>query len=747
MKTRLLRAAGMVLGLAAMWSVARAAPLDTRIPADAVVYAGWAGADTLAPAYGASNLKGFVENTTIGAYVQANWDTWMERAARGNADAKEAQEAAVKTGRMLWQHPSAMYVGPMGLADPENPTFKVAFLCDAGAEAPAMLAYYQEKMAKHPARPEAKVQLALDGTVLILTFGEAKPEDFKVNAAGLTSTAGYKGSLGKMRKDPAVALYVDAEKIIGTIEEAVEKAPHAPAEAKKGVPAVLEALGLKGLRQVAVASGFEGKEWADEAFIGTSGPRVGLLSLLEGPPVTDAAIAMVPKDAVAMNVVRFDMVKLLGVTREVLAKVDARALAEFEKVLAEGEKELGVNIEKDLINALGDEWVTYRGPLQDDGSYPFVLVQKLRDAAGFGKVLGVLTERVNAAAEGKVKIEELDAGKFKVTGVRLPAMMAGMPSSVAWTIRDGVFYASTLEGVASAVEQVEGKKESITANAGYKAVRGVLGNGKGTMVSYSEPAKLYPGVYRQIMGLLPLARLGGFDLPGDLLPMPKKVAEFMPPGGGISWTEADGFHFVSRSAFPGAEMMSGQASPAAVVGVTAMGTAVLVPSLARARAQAVTVQGMSRLRQVGIACQMYAVEHKDEMPAHLADLIADEELSDARVLMPAGQKGPEITEETRAAAKKDITALAKEIDERTDIVYVGKGMQTKDVKPSMVVAYEKPSRRNSRGISVLFGDGHVELVAWNRLAEVFKETNESLKSRKLPEVDVEALQKGAGANR
>jgi prepilin-type processing-associated H-X9-DG protein len=575
---------------------------------------------------------------------------------------------------------------------------------------------------------------------------QGKPEDFKVYGAGLTAAAGYKAWLGKLKQEPAVAAYVDAAKIISTIEEAVAKAPGAPEEAKKGVSATIESLGLKGLTQVSFASGFEGKGWRDEAFIGTKGPRTGLVGLLEGPAVSDATLAMAPKDAASMSAGRFDLVKLLAVTRDVLAKVDPRALAEFEKTLAEGDKEMGLSIEKDLIDALGDEWLTYRGPMQDDGSYPYVLVQKLRDAAGFQKVLDVLTERINAAAEGKVKIEKLDAGKFEVTGVRLPAMFAGAPSSVAWTIRNGIFYISTLEGVGSAVEQVEGKKESIAANAGYKALRGVLAE-KATMVSYSEPAKLYPSFYRGVMGLLPLARLAGFELPGDLLPMPRKVSEFMTPSGSVSWVEADGFHFSSRSAFPGAEVLSGQASPAAVVGVTALGTAVALPAVARARAQAVTVQGQSRLRAVGVACFYYGTEHQDAMPENLAQLIADGVLSDAKVFAPVGVKPIEITPEVREAAKKDITALAKEIDGQTDIVYLGKGWVLKEVQPTLVLAYEKPSRQNPRGVSVLFADGHVEVVSWNRLAEAFKETNESLKSRKLPEVDVEALKKGAAGRR
>jgi type II secretory pathway pseudopilin PulG len=51
-----------------------------------------------------------------------------------------------------------------------------------------------------------------------------------------------------------------------------------------------------------------------------------------------------------------------------------------------------------------------------------------------------------------------------------------------------------------------------------------------------------------------------------------------------------------------------------VIGIIALLVAILMPTLARARQQAIQTQCLSNLRQVGLAFQMYANENKDHVP-------------------------------------------------------------------------------------------------------------------------------------
>ncbi|MCL2647397.1 MAG: hypothetical protein FWD61_10405 [Phycisphaerales bacterium] len=560
----------VVVAMFVFIGVARAAwaggPLDFRIPPDALVYVGWQGANDLAGDYAQSNLKGILDNSKLPQYLVENWPTWMGQLKDSDEDAAERFQQASVGLEMLWRHTCALYVGPVSLANPAKPNVKFAVLCDAGEDAEKLETWAKEWIAKVPPSEDFKPVVYRNGTLVIFTETDVKPEDFFRNDGGLAASPAYKAANASLMKDRMAGVYIDAQKILVTIEEAVRVNPDAPEEAKKGVPAMFKALGLGSLTQIAGGATMDGKEWVEQVFIGSKAPRSGVLALLfDVQPISDDAIKMVPKDAAAMNLGRFDLAKGMALVREVVSQVAPESMPNLDNALAMAKETTGVDIEKELLATFGDEWVTYRGPLTESASYPFVLVNKLREAAALTKALEALGTKVNEMAGGRVQVEKMDTGTFEVTGIRLPQI------TIAWTIRDGIFYVSSLEGISSAVEQVEKKGESILANANYVKVRGALPVHKAISITYSEPAKLYSEAYRGLMGLLPLGRMAGLDLPADLLPLPKKVAGFMTPGGSISWLDADGLHVSSRCAFPGAEILGQQASPPTLLGATAVG--------------------------------------------------------------------------------------------------------------------------------------------------------------------------------
>jgi hypothetical protein len=406
-------------------------------------------------------------------------------------------------------------------------------------------------------------------------------------------------------------------------------------------------------------------------------------------------------------------------------------MADFEKSLAAAKAEIGVDIEKDLIATLGNEWINYRGPT---GTHPFVLVHKLKDAATFSKTLEILAEKVNAAAGGKFQVEKLDAGTMEVTGIRLPQI------TIAWTVRGDYFYASTLEGITSAVEQVEKKGDPITLNPDFVKVLAALPQQKWMSLTYSEPATLYPGLYGAAMGLSAVARMRGLDLPGDLLPNPDRVAPFMPPGGSVSWMDADGLHMMGRSAFPGAGIVSGEVSAPMAVGVAAMGTAILLPSLAKSRELAGRSLDAANLRGICNSAVIYSAEHNDALPDHVGRLLLEGMGPKLLVSKRSGTKPLEMTDELKKLGETDFDAFCKKVDEHCDFVYLGKGMKS-ETDASIVLAFEKPGAWNHDGINLAFQDVHVEYTKWKSVPDVLKTTNEYLKKNNLTEVDIDALMK------
>jgi prepilin-type processing-associated H-X9-DG protein len=244
--------------------------------------------------------------------------------------------------------------------------------------------------------------------------------------------------------------------------------------------------------------------------------------------------------------------------------------------------------------------------------------------------------------------------------------------------------------------------------------------------------------------LLPLARAAGVNLPTGLLPDPDSVAEFMTPGARVSWYDASGVHQAGRSAFPGAELIGGNPGGSTVVMGVAVGAAVALPALARARTQATVAVDATNLKGISIACLMYSND-KGKMPDDFAQLVAAGTLQ-PRMLVGARTGTPPLvmTPELEKLAKDDPAKFAEQVAEHCDFVYLGKGSSIATDAAS-VLAYDKPGPWASNGLNLAFGDGHVEFVNWGGMDSAFQATNESLKKRGVPAVDVQGLLRQAGA--
>ena len=83
------RVIGAVMVAAAVWAArpAGAQVLADRLPADTVVYVGWAGTDALGPAYEKSHMKGLIDTLKLPELVAA-----QIAAARQQARPEQAAE-------------------------------------------------------------------------------------------------------------------------------------------------------------------------------------------------------------------------------------------------------------------------------------------------------------------------------------------------------------------------------------------------------------------------------------------------------------------------------------------------------------------------------------------------------------------------------------------------------------------------------------------------------------------------------
>jgi len=202
----------------------------------------------------------------------------------------------------------------------------------------------------------------VDGKHIVLSAGIATPEDLVKRAHGddkrLPDNPLFKKLKDFKEFETAARAYVDLAALVklgGSVN--------------KDVDSILDELGLKQLKSALIYSGFE-----DEAERGvfelelTDGPRKGLLNLTSGKPFTLKDVPPLPRDVLNWSMSDFDP-KLLydegrQVTEKILKIVAPDQLPRVEDLLKKLDTDLGVDLRKDLLGALGNRLATYTSPAE-----------------------------------------------------------------------------------------------------------------------------------------------------------------------------------------------------------------------------------------------------------------------------------------------------------------------------------------------------------------------------------------------
>jgi len=131
------------------------------------------------------------------------------------------------------------------------------------------------------------------------------------------------------------------------------------------------------------------------------------------------------------------------------------------------------------------------------------------------------------------------------------------------------------------------------------------------------------------------------------------------------------------------------------------------PALDEARDRAQRMVTLGNLKQIGLALLMYANDHGDRLPSHLADTLKYLE-SPAPLLLPGSDVPP-----PPDLLGQDRTAQVQWVDRHTAFIYVGAGAAIKAIKdPARTpLAYQKFETSQEPFAGVVFADGHAEYLA------------------------------------
>jgi hypothetical protein len=464
---RLVRALVVALVVVGFAPLGLAQPLADKVPADALLYVGWAGAGKLGPAYAQSHLKGMMDAsnvpellTELGPRIVRRIQ--LEQMLQGDPMARDLLPALLSLGEAAWKNPTAVYFGPLDYSG-KQPKPKVALLCQAGKEAQGLADTIKKLVDQAPqdVQQMVKVQVWPGDVLVVSTFAimAPRPED------SLAQREQFVAAVKQGRPDPALIAFFDSEKVLNVASLGINMA--ADAKTKTLWQRMLLTTGVAGIKRLVFTAGFDGKDWGTQAFVEAPQPRMGLLaSLLDAQPVSDDLLKRAPQSSSWVAASRWDLAKMLADVRNTTARLQPEAAKNVDEVIRNINSALGLDLQKDLLGSMGDQWLAFNSDETGHGLLGMVLINPLRDSAKMEQALSSLEKRANEAMANEadedgptIAFETTKVGDLTIHYFAVPAV------APCWAIKNDTLYVALFPQILAAATEVQaGEGKSILAS-------------------------------------------------------------------------------------------------------------------------------------------------------------------------------------------------------------------------------------------------------------------------------------------
>jgi len=580
MKTRILLSIVLCLALLAGPAMA-GPPLARQIPSGALAYFGWAGTDN--PAFVKSTFGQLLNDPACAKLIAA-----AKTAMLSDMHGEDEQKAFAQVWPMLGiaaRHPAA--IAWTGLHETQRePIPQGGLLIDLGADKKAFAAYLDALIGLVPAndrenikeatvgkvtyrtvkdRNAPEVSFGFIGTTFFVTIGAGTAADFITVKRG-DSLDSDKAFTSRMKdvggEGEQMSTYLDVAGIRKVVEPLIlaEMGPgNGPTPAQ-----ILKIIGLDRLEAVAASTRFVEGGMASRMKVFSPGPHRGVLSLFDGKALTKADLSHVPADADFVCAANVSPSRLWKEIRPVIDGAYPRMGQEMLQNMARSERAIGLSIEKDILDNLGDTWVLSSAASQGGFLTGTVMTAELKDERAFAmaamKIEGffeamLAAKKNDAERQGRTlrpqpSIETVKAGKIAVKYVAIPGPV---PVAPAWAIHNGRLYVALFPQVIQATIENEGKNP-LTSDATFAACRAKVSK-NASMLSYVNTPKLVSQVYHWGLMIWTVAANAGASEAGlplkpSWLPAMSKLATYLPPAVSASSADKTGVLFEKHAATP-----------------------------------------------------------------------------------------------------------------------------------------------------------------------------------------------------
>jgi hypothetical protein len=613
------------------------AALRSAVPAECLLYVEHRGYGPADPA-----SKNHVEQLLAEPEVQAFVDELMRLAEAGikrlpadDQPSRLVASTAPLLTRTLVERPSLLYLSTATLP-PNKPGANAALVVHVGKQIEAVREALDEweqfylsqippnhaiekstvdgtELRRLPLPPEAPPLVwGVHGEFLFLALGEGEGEAVVKRLAAAGPVPAWLTDVEQEVGIPRLGClaYFNLAKTMALVEPLLNLIPGGdlPISPKQ----IVEQLGLKQLRYLAVAGGLDETSAMQKLVLAHEAGASGIAEWLAGKPLQKGDLAGIPAVADFAWTGRLDAATIYDRVLALVERFDADGAREFAKNLARAEGDVGFRVREELLAGLGDVWALYNSPTEGGSLLTGLCASvSVRDRAKIDKVieqalrlaLAEATKETGNRRTPPFAVRRTTVGKHTVH--YLQVFEVPWPVAPAWCLTDDRLI------VASSPQMVRAHLTR-AADAPLLAERAdivaQLAPANATGLSYLDPKLgaqvLYSYLqYGATMGAAIIEKETGLRTDVAKFPSFATLAPHILPNIGVTRSTKTAWSIETHGVAPSIGPV--------VVGVAA---AAMLTGVQQARAAARSVGSTNQLRQLTLAALLYADRHRKPVP-------------------------------------------------------------------------------------------------------------------------------------
>ena len=747
------------------------APLADRLPADCLIYAGWAGRTE---AFGESQFGRLVESKPVQGGFAALHEVLVRDMGRRDGPVFDHFWQMLA---LAWKHPIAGAVLDVEKPEGHDLGLRLALLIDLGEDKPAFARHLDALIRSFGDDAEPRVyggvryhwfggkrgpdvSVGFDDEVFFLFLGDDEMLKAWIDlkpARSLAESDAFAAAIRDVEDGEAqyvsyINITVCKETATSRIDAETTEDAEKRAWGRSAMEVVVRLFGLEKATAVVSSMCFEDGQVHSRMRILSPVPHGGMLARVGERTVTAADLDAIPADADFFAISSVSPESLTAEIRRICAVVGEDAEADFDEDMAEFREATGVDLQEDLLAGLGETWTLCSAESQGGFLTGTAVWTEVRDQekleAALPKLEKTLMRAIGAdggepparptardsgmslppvrrwsAGPEWYEVRTMDVGDTRIHFLAGQTPDMPLPVAPAWAIHDGKFYlAAWPQVIASIIEggpgEGPGRARSLLDSEEFAALRERLADRPAILTYTNTPRiarRLYPlampvgttAVNAARSELAPRARM-------HWVPSLPAVERFFGPTLSAVSLDERGLLYEQYATLPGAAgVFSPETSAAPAAGV------VILPALAHGRKLMKRSSSGMNLASIGMAITMYQAEHEDRYPPNLSALVEHALVSADYFDSPSGDTPPP-------------RYVDGELVGPVDYVYFSELAQLPG-GPDVVVmiAYERPEMNEGEGTNILLGIGSVHWVSMERFDRELEKTRAYLKEQGL----------------